>query len=171
MSSRNKPMFILGDLNEDLLVVNRLDGIINSSRLTQIVKKPTRITSSSATLLDVIMTNRPEMIMSSDVYPCEIADHDLITVQINIAKPKRQPIYKTLRSMSNYSQDTFCNLILNETGSLHFMLLTDDIDYQINLFTETFNNCLNACAPVVTKEITRPPAPWLTSDIKKSIQS
>ena len=63
------------------------------------------------------------------------------------------------------------DLILDETGSLNFMLLTDDVDYQINIFTETFNNCLNTCAPAVTKEITWPPAPWLTSDIKKSIQS
>ena len=171
ISLRNKPLFILGDLNEDLLVVNRLDRIIKNNGLTQMIKKPTRITSSSATLLDVVVTNRPNMIVNSDVYPCEIADHDLISVQINIAKPKRQPIYKTLRSMCVYNRDAFCNLILSETGSLNFMLLTDDVDYQINLFTETFNNCLNTCAPAVTKDITRPPAPWLTSDIKKSIQS
>ena len=92
------------------------------------IKKPTRITSSSATLIDIVVTNKPEMIIKSDVYPCEIADHELISIQVNISKPKRQPIYKTLRSMNNYSPDVFCNLILNRIDSLNSILLTDNVD-------------------------------------------
>ena len=36
----------------------------------------------------------------------------------------------------------------------------------MQLFTEHFMDCLDICAPVVTKEMRRPPAPWITDDLK-----
>ena len=107
MSMRNKPLFVMGDLNEDLLVANRLDRIIGNCNLKQLITKPTRITDTSKTLLDVIITNNTDMVIKSDVYPCEIADHELISMEINISKPKRQPIYKQMHSFANYSPDIF----------------------------------------------------------------
>lgn len=160
MSLKAKPLFILGDINEDLLNGNnRLYGIIRNNKLTQIIEQPTRITNTSATLIDVIITNSTDMILNSNVYPCEIADHELVSVQMTLAKPKRNPTYKTMRCMDQYSREIFCNYILNETSSLNSILNTDDIDIQVNTFTEILNKCIDNCAPIITKKITRPPAP------------
>ena len=51
-----KNMYMLGDLNEDLLNVNRLEQILNKLNLYQLIKEPTGITPRSKTLIDVIIT-------------------------------------------------------------------------------------------------------------------
>ena len=171
MCLKNKPVFILGDFNDDLLTGNsKLEKIFKSIKLHQIIDKPTRVTSTTASLLDVIITNKLDMVIQSDVFPCEIADHDLISVKINISKPKRETIYRTFRSMENYSQEAFCNLILEETTTLNSILRTDDIDIQVDTFTEVFNNCLDKCAPKVTKKLKRPPAPWINEYVESEIK-
>ena len=112
---KNKPVFILGDINDDQLNPNnKLCRIIKSTKLTQLIDKPTRITDHSSTLLDVIITNKPDLIINSSVTPSPIADHELISVSINIIKPKRKPQVRTFRCLKNYNQNTFCDLLLNE---------------------------------------------------------
>ena len=43
---------------------------------------------------------------------------------------------------------------------------TDDVNTQVSILTGVFNECLNGCAPIVTKEIRRPPASWITDEVK-----
>ncbi len=57
--------FVLGDFNNNLFViVNKLSAIIGNIKLTQLTDEPTRVTPTSATLLDVIITNKPGLIVS-----------------------------------------------------------------------------------------------------------
>ena len=48
---------------------------------------------------------------------------------------------------------------------------TDNVNSQVDIFNEVFTECLDNCAPFVTKSFTQPPAPWLTNDIKEAIKS
>ena len=43
---------------------------------------------------------------------------------------------------------------------------TDNVNIQAGILTGVFNECLDECAPIVTKEIMRPPASWITQEIK-----
>jgi len=166
----NKHLFILGDLNDDLLVPqSKLHRIMHVSKLSQVINKPTRITETSKTLLDVIITNNPDIISSSDVVKTHISDHDLIFAQINVIKPKREPEVKTFRSLSTYSKEVFCRYLLSSVALLNDILNTDDVNEQVEILTNIFNDCLDTCAPIVTKVIRRPPAPWITDDIKAAI--
>ena len=168
---RNKSIFVLGDFNDDLLCTeNKLGKIFRNLKLNQMIDRPTRVTPHSRTLLDLTITNKPEMIVHSDVVPETIADHDLISIQIDIKKPKRQSIRKTFRCLKEYNQDYFCDTLLNETTTLNYILNTDNINTQVEIFTNAFNKCLNVCAPILTKEIRRPPNPWITNDIKQVIK-
>ena len=170
MLLKKKPIFILGDFNDDCLNrgnhINKVCKILN---LWQIIDKPTRITQHSSTLLDLIITNSINMIIQSDVTPSPIADHEMVSILINIRKPKKGVAVRTYRCRKNYSSDIFCNLLLNETTRLNTILTTDDVDKQVGILTEIFNSCLNKCAPVVTKEIFRPFAPWIDQDLKRII--
>ena len=57
---KKKSFYILGDLNDDMLSQgNKLSKIVSNIKLKQLVENPTRITDTSATLLDVIITNNP----------------------------------------------------------------------------------------------------------------
>ena len=152
---KNKPIFVLRDFNDDLFHEHsKLNKIIKNVNLHQLLNKPTRITPTSSSLLDVIITNKPDMIMGSDVSPCEIADHELTSVDINIVKPKRSPVFKTFRCLTNYSPEALRDLLLAEVPTLNTILRSNDINFQVNTFTSVFQSCQDSCAPMVTKEIT-----------------
>ena len=171
ISFRGKNLFILGDFNDNLLLKdNKLSKIIKNSKLTQIIDTPTRITPTSATLLDLVITNNPEIILQHDVVPQVIADHDLISTTIDISKPKRQPIIKTLRHLRNYSQDRFCSILLRNSPDMYKILLTDNVEQQVEVFNNVFMKSLNECAPTATKVIRRPFAPWMSDTIRHAIQ-
>ena len=162
ISMKNKTFLSLGDFNDNLLVSNnKISRIIKNNKLTQIIGKPTRITPTSSTLLDLVITNKPDTICSWDVIPHEIADHDLISVAIDVSKPKRSPVIRTFRHLGDYSKKKFCVNLLEKTQDFNMILNTDDVNKQVDIFSANFIKCLNECAPLVTKEIKRPFAPWM----------
>ena len=172
MCSRNKHFVVLGDMNNDLLTPNaKLNTIINRLGLESCIKQPTRITETSASLLDVIITNKTESIKESGVVPCPVADHELVYVIVDIKKPKRQPEYRTYRCLTRYDRDKFCSSILDHTATLNEILKTDSVNLQTNIITYVFNTCINKYAPVVTKKITRPSAPWMNGALKVAIKN
>ena len=61
------------------------------------VDKPTRITAKSSTLLEVIIMNSNSMIIKSDVLPSPVTDHEIISIIVNIHKPKKVPEIRTYR--------------------------------------------------------------------------
>lgn len=171
MCLRKKPLLILGDFNDNLMFSdNKMGNIIQTLHLVQLIEKPTRITASSSTLLDLIITNKSNFVAHSDVVSCSIGDHELITATINVRKEKCPPAVKTFRSLENYSQNNFCELLLNESYILNAISYTDNVNNQVLTFTNTFMKCLDTCAPFVTKDIKRPPAPWVDAQIKDAMR-
>ena len=131
---RQKPFLILGDMNDNLLFPdNKVGNIIHDLSLTQLLDKPTRITANSSTLIDLIITNKKDFVISCDVLPCSVADHELITATINVRKEKRAPCTKTYRSLEKYSQDIFCNLLLDQSFLLDDIFNTDNVNDQVQI--------------------------------------
>ncbi len=102
------------------------------------IDEPTRVTPTSATLLDLVINNKPDLVLAQSVIPQVIADHDLISIKVNIRKPKRKPVIKTFRHLGKYNKDTLCELLLLEAHNLNQIMETDDADLQINIFNDTF---------------------------------
>jgi hypothetical protein len=70
IDSDHQEIYLLGDLNCDMLdssshVTKRLNLLIESYQLSQVITQPTRVTQSSSTLLDVCITSNPEHIILS----------------------------------------------------------------------------------------------------------
>ncbi len=110
------------------------------------------------------------MILSQEVMLQVIADHDLISVTIDVCKPKRQPDMKTYRHLANYNDGIFCSAVLYKPPELNKILSTDDVNMQVKNFKHIIMESLSECAPFVTKIVRRPPAPWMTDDIKLMIE-
>lgn len=167
VSLKDKPFYILGDFNDNVLCDNsKMKQIIFNTKLTQVISKPTRITPTSATLIDLIVTNKSQSILHTDTMPCPVGDHELISVTVNLKKTKRPPVVKTFRDLTSYSSETICDLLTQETQALNNIYITDNVDTQVNIFTSIFNNCLNKCAPLVTREVRRPFAPWMNEHLR-----
>ncbi len=105
---RKKATFILGDFNDNLFANdNKLGKIIKHIKFTQIINKPTRVTSTAVTSLDLAITNRPEIMKFWDVVPQEIGDHDHISITVDITKPKRPSVVRSFRHLRNYPKTLF----------------------------------------------------------------
>ena len=52
--------------------------IISAYKLAQLINEPTRTTATSQTIIDHIITNKPDCILDCGVFPYGISDHDII---------------------------------------------------------------------------------------------
>ncbi len=140
-----------------------------NNRLVQLTDVPTRVIATTATLLDLIITNNPDLVLTKVVVPKLISDHNLIGIKINIIKPKRQPLIKTIRQLKNYSKGILCNLMMCEYQNFKKILVTDNVSLQVHIFNENFISCLDICTPAATKEIISQYTPWFTDELRNAI--
>ncbi len=158
---RKKIIFILCDINDDLLCGRNKLNSIKSKRLIQTINKPTGITPTSTSLLDTFITNKFEK-TSHEVVSHIIADYDLITATVKISKPKRIPGTKTLRLLANYNREAFCLSQHNDT--IEQILFTDNVKKQVDILINIFTDCLVTCALLVTKK-----APLFSNEIRQAV--
>ena len=148
---KKKSLIIVGDMNNDLLICGlKLSQIIHITGLSQLINNPTRVTENSKTLLDVFITNNPNIIVSTVVVKSHLSDHDMLVGTINLSKPKREPVIKTFSSLTNCTKERFCRYLLSCVSSLTQILNTDNVNIQACILTGIFNECLDECAPIVT---------------------
>ena len=106
-------ILILGDFNIDLLKPHSSwNSTITLLGLTKLVKSPTRITQTSATLIDHIYTNDPDVITEVRVPDLSITDHCPISCSRSIKLPKYAPkshSYISFRILKHFNKTAFCN--------------------------------------------------------------
>ncbi len=95
---------------------------------------------------------------------------NLISIVVDVSKLKRQPVIRTFHHLGNYSNDAFCSSRLQSIHCFNRILLTDDVNTHVDIFTATFIDCLNECAPFVTKEVKRPFAPWMNDELWEAMR-
>ena len=85
LSVENKEVLVLGDFNCDFSAkkttqpeCRQMKCLFKSLSFSQLINSPTRITSESSTLIDLIATNNPQNIRSSGVLSSGLSDHELI---------------------------------------------------------------------------------------------
>lgn len=148
---------------------NKLGTIICINKLHQIID--TRVTPQSATLLDIIVTNKHDAIIHKDIIPNTIADRDLITATVKITKPKRKPGMRTFRHLGAHSKDLSCDGLIGAAPALKEISSTDNVDIQVHSLTSVLSNCLEQCAPFVTKEINEPFDSWINDEIRSAMST
>ena len=73
LDGQNKELIVTGDLNSDLSLSvlqshsRRLMDVLELFQMKQLIADPTPITSNTASLLDIIATNRSNKVNESDV--------------------------------------------------------------------------------------------------------
>ena len=111
---------LTGDINFDLIgrpdsLVTRYINISDMFGLEQIVTKPTKVTRTSRTLIDHIITNYPMRISATDVIPTSIvSDHDAPFACLNVRVNRYQARYKYIRNMKTFDGQEF----ISDLGTL-----------------------------------------------------
>ena len=171
VEAENVESNILGDINYDMMAVtpaNETRHLIELCELfqyTQLIKEPTRVTSSTKSLIDLFLTNEPVKFATSCVSPIGCSDHSLIYVSRKLTYPRSIPRIIESRQYKNFVPDDFVN---------DMALVPCDTIEQIDNPTgawevskKSFLAVANLHAPVKKRRVRNSNAPWLTPEIKR----
>lgn len=159
----------MGDFNINLLDLmcsnaKQFQTLIDGIGLKQIIMEPTRITRNTQSLIDYIILDSLITYSNCNVKDANISDHCAVTCDIHINTKKTKPTYRTYRDFSNFNNELF-NLDLRK---IQWQLIYEmqDINNMVSYFNENLLSIFDIHAPMKTARFTRPPAPWLTDNIK-----
>ena len=143
--SSNKDIVLTGDANCDLLFKNprgdALRSFCASVNAHQLIDRPTRVTMTSRSLLDVVMVSNKDIVKTSGVLDLTISDHYLVYIVLDMKVPKSPPTYITTRSFKNYTADQFSSDIAQVPWET--VELIDSVDDRVNAFNDLFLTCLD----------------------------
>jgi hypothetical protein len=164
-------------LNEDIHTqTNEFVNIVTSHSLYPSITKPTRITATSATLIDNIFTNSLAH-QTSGIIMTDISDHMpiFITTDLRVYDRRDYSRDQVGRQVRNYNEENV-QCLKAELSSVNWdnVCASDDPNEAYNNFIIKFNNLLDKCVPL--KKVTprskkcKPKSPWITSGLLKSIR-
>lgn len=174
LDSKNKEVYILGDLNCNMLSPNdnspksELNSLCELYQFQQLITDPTRITMDSRTLIDIILTNRPHRIVSSGVLHLSISDHSLIFAIRKISVSNRTT--HTIIEVRNYKK--FCVVNFNDDLRRTPWAEVDnfvDPNQMWYYWKKMFLAVIDKHAPIKKKRIRNKKSPWLNAKIKQSM--
>ena len=171
---------ILGtDQNFDYLKLNenshvsKLHNICIGSGILPTITRPTRVTGTSATLIDnlYVKTGNYENI-SSKIITTDISDHFTVLAFIGISSniiSKKEPLEFKYRPLNQNSINAIC--VELENTDWNAILNNEQLDACYEAFLLRFNSIIDTHAPI--KNVTIPykaiiREPWMTSGLIKS---
>ena len=113
IDAENKELFLLGDLNCDFLPSSithstyALKNIFDIYGLKQLITLPTRITSTSHTLIDLCITNSCDKVINSGVLHLGISDHYLVYMTRKAHYDRTGPRTIEIRQFKNFQKGKF----------------------------------------------------------------
>ena len=171
----NKELYICGDFNSDMLKTDvdvkysRFYETLSSYGLVPFILLPTRITETSATIVDNIFTNNMTNTITSGNITTNFSDHFSQFISVNRPKIdyKEDHIYR--RDYTNFSEQSF----RDDVSLQHFNNEFTDVNDQFNDFFFKLEGSVNRHAPykkLTSKEVKLEQKPWITKNILKMIK-
>ena len=178
-NASGKRICVLGDFNIDLLKTessNRSQDFLmtpQSCYLIPTVDKPTRVRSTSATLIDNIFISFPEQVLSSGNIMSDISDHFSQFCILKSAVERPNIGKGKVRDFSKFSSESFSADLSQVNWNKIVERGNGDINRLFSSFYNRFNKIINNHAPFKTpsnrriKQLTKS---WITKGIRASIK-
>ena len=92
----------------------KIKSLYELYQLSQLIDEATRITMTTSSLIDHIVTNTPEKISDSGVIHTGISDHSLVFTIRNISVVRKQENTVEIRKMKNFDEEKFVAELLKQ---------------------------------------------------------
>ena len=121
--------------------------------MSQLIKEATRVTMTTSSLIDHIVTNTPKKISDSGVIHTGISDHSLVFTirKIHISKKQDENIVE-IRNMKNFDDKKFVEDLLNQHWE-YVYFFADNPNTMVDIWKKLFEEVLNKHAPIQQKKI------------------
>ena len=133
--------------------------------MKNVEERPTRITNHSKTLIDLIVTNRKDLVKQNGTCPLGISDHDMIYAALSASIP-RDPPNKiiAIRNFIKFSKRYFQSGIARAPFQVCEVFDDPtDVYYAWNLL---FTELCKQHAPLKQIKIPTNSLPWITKEIR-----
>ena len=163
---KNYELQILGDLNINLLEnQTEWNAITAQLGLDQLIKKPTRETTSSSKLIDHIYTNTKSKICSTKVIQTNVSDHYTIQCSYLLKIPKKAPTghkYINYRSYKHFDEKKYL-AFLSTLPFENIYQFRDPFD-AIDLICNLLKLAIDKHVPIKSKRVKQIDIPvWLSN--------
>ena len=163
----NKQMYFTGDFNIDYNSTgsNLIKDIEDLYGVSQIVTSSTRVTPTSATCIDLILTTNPENHRVTEPFKIGLSDHYMVFTSLSL-KIKGKNInhkYTTFRSYKNFNESAFINEVKKTFMNIHLH------DCNMNdawiKWKNKFLEISNKFAPIKRMRVKNRNNPWMDNEI------
>ena len=165
----DKELVVLGDLNIDYdpdsdTPIHALECLFS---LHQLVNKPTRVTTSSSTCIDLILSTMPESHSISDVGYVSLSDHYMIFTCVDCNVERSGHKTARFRDFSRFNHEDFINDLCNCDVISKPSTILDSVsieDTWRKWITEFIKIC-NKHAPIKSVRVKNRLNPWISNAI------
>ena len=161
--SKDMPVYILGDTNFDTnqtskAGVGEYSRLLSDLSLHQLITSPTR-PGPTASLIDHLITHRPDLTSDLRVVAANISDHDLIAASVAGVKRRQQPITITARSTRRLDQDALrLDLLLNDWDAVY---RADTTEAKWDAWKTVWSPVIDRHMPLRQLKLRHQSQPWL----------
>ena len=178
-TGKTKLTIIAGDYNLDLLKAEShvptgdfLNSLLSHSFLPMI-RYPTRITETSATLLDNIFINSMYHDIDSAILYTDISDHLVVAVRVMSSLPAKRSCPQFLKRFYSEAQYVkFNESLANVDWSfVHTDCIGNNPTKSYSIFIAKFTELFDECFPLTSYKLlykNTPRTPWITQGLIKS---
>ena len=176
VSSRQRPCYIMGDFNFDLLSIGgnnnceHFSEIMHSNSFFPLIDKPTRIKPPSATLLDNIYTNCVQCGHTSGILYTDISDHLPVFTFNESLIASAQTSTRTYQSRS--FSETNLNSFQRRLASINWndLYADDSCESAYSQFLDVITSLYNESFPLITRRCSsKRNQPWISPQLKRQI--
>ena len=165
-------LLITGDLNADPNAEHgpHLTQFAVQNHLEIHIDEPTRITDTSATILDQFISNMLPYIDSKSVLPPvstseKTSDHCTISLTLSFHVHRAKAFKRHIWDYKHANFEEFRNTLSDHDWDHCF--ISDDIDDNVSQWTDTFLNIARNCIPNRIVTIRPDDKPYYTSDLRR----
>ncbi|XP_035700622.1 uncharacterized protein LOC118433119 [Folsomia candida] len=160
--------YMIGDFNIDQLKSesSEFKSAIRRQTCKQLITQPTRVTTDSKSLIDLIVTNRVDLNKNRGIIHDVIADHEIIYTIRKTQKHKRCPRKAvTIRSFKDTNEEKLNDMV--KTAPWWILDFQSDMNLKCELFNKLVTLILNIHAPFKTFRVRVNKKPWMTVEYEQ----
>ena len=169
----NMDVIILGDLNINFaknknVPRTQLTTTTRDRGLYQLIKKPTRVTNKTKSIIDLIFTNIDRnLIRSAGVIEIAISDHMPIFLNKKAQRCTHPKKVILTRNYSNYSKEMFKNILFDSTSWVDFWRVRNDPNQLWSFVNMIIVSSVDILCPIKKKVIRSDQHPWVDKALRQ----
>lgn len=176
-SLRSQTIIAVGDLNLDRLRPDKAEGKLlmnleEEQGFTCLIDKPTRVqprgSTTTETLIDVILTNKPDIFIDCGIDLPNISDHALIYGFVNEKVKRYKNKVIKFRSEKKINPERFREDLC--AAPWHVGEIFDTVDEQANFWSALMLNIVDEHLPMKKMRVREHDVPYMSKEWKKAIR-